>query len=170
MLFSVLQIHLTYHTYPLAKTNGYVVSQHFLLSTKARTVRLADVFAMADEKVEDDILPTSVGRVLTASRCAHTAASTGCLHRPPSEWFAPFPLPDQGMPKGFHPDQRHAIRQPQEAAAHLPGGYRDVCKRSEGQERAGAVARPRHVLQGRVRAAAQAARSDGRGNEGPHHR
>jgi len=82
------------------------------------------------------------------------------LGLPALEWLAALSL--LGMPQEFFDYLGNAVCLAQASAPRLPRGRGDLLQRSEGQEHAGPLARPGHVLQGGIRARTQASRGDGK--------
>ena len=143
------------------------MAQHFLLSKPAKTLSLARVFQMKDDEAE---------MAFRRIRWADTNGEPVCPHCGGVDAYDCRRL--KGAPrfrcracgKDFTITSGTLFASPQAAAALLSRGHRDLLQRGQGQVRAGAVPRSGRLLQVRVRAAAQAARGDGRGIEGPHDR
>src|ERR1700730_14015094 len=118
------------------------MSQHFLLTSAARTLSIASVARMSDEEAE---------RVFIRLRWADNDGNAYCPHcgctivySCPTEWRSALAL--QSLPQGFLGHQRNAVRVPQAAAALLPSGDCDFLQRGQGQEHALSIARPRNAL------------------------
>ena len=114
------------------------MAQHFLLSKAAKDLSLASVFTMKDEQAE---------MAFRRIRWADTNGEPVCPHCGGVDAYDCRRL--KGAPrfrcracvKDFHDHVRHAVRQPQAAAALLPRGHRDLLQRSQRQVGAGPLAR-----------------------------
>src|SRR6201999_4118329 len=96
--------------------NTRTMSQHFLLSAKARTLSLSAVLRMTDEQAETAFCNVrwTDGKAICRLRMPDG------LRMPPHDWLAPVPL--QGVLQRFLHHQRHPVRPPQDAAPQLPRG------------------------------------------------
>ena len=140
------------------------MSQHFLLSSKAKTLTLAQVFRMTDAEAE---------KIFRKVRWAETDGEPVCPSCGGLDAY------DCRRPNGAPRfrckacDKDFSITSGTLFASHkLPlraylAAIAIFCNEVKGKSHAGHEPRPGPVLQGRVRALPQDARSDGRGNEGP---
>ena len=141
------------------------MAQHFLLSRQAKTLTLAQVFRMSDAEAETMLRAHPLGRYRRRAVCSHCGSLTAYECRRPS-----------GAPRWRCKDckQGFPITSGTLFARHkLPlRGYlarhRHLLQRGQGQAHAGALSRDLGLsYKSAFVSGAQAARGDGRGNEGP---
>src|SRR3954471_23842604 len=131
------------------------MARHFLLSAAARTITLASVARMSVEEAERVFIRLRWSGNDGNAYCPHCGCTTvwmACRPSGAARWRCPLAL--QSLPQGFLGHERHAIRLPQDAAAVLPDGDRDLRERGQGQVNAGTKPRSRDAVQNIVRAGA----------------
>jgi hypothetical protein len=99
------------------------MTQHFLLSAAARTLTVASVARMPEEEVERVFIRLRWSDNHGDAYCPHCGCPTVYMARRPNG--APR-LALQSLPQGFQRHQRHPVRVPQDAAAGVPDGRRDL--------------------------------------------
>ena len=139
------------------------MSQHFLLSAKARTLTLSAAMRMTDQ---------DANAAFAGIRWAATDGKPVCPHCDcPTAWDcrkangAPA-LALHGVPQVLLRHARDFVRVPQATDPGVPRGDCDFLQRSEGQVRPGAVAGLVDTIQDGVDPGALAARSNGQRIEG----
>lgn len=105
------------------------MSQHFLLRAEARSLSLVEVMQMTEAQAEAAFRkvrwPDTQGEAVCPS-----CGSPGLLRLPQAQRCPAVAL--QGLPCRLQHHVRDAVRFPQDAAALLPRGNRDLLQRGQG--------------------------------------